>query len=197
MFTRHRLGPRNKTRLSSCHGTNAFSPRRAESFRHFLLLPSPSVVYHGRKPTNLRVSVGARAAQFRASRLRVRSHAGACSPPAQRNTTGYAGRCAEVEAPSGPVRRPHCVRSLRAGKGLSPLPKSRAKSRDLEARSIAAFDWRCGSFLANEILRFQYSKLAAACGKAALYSSQSGQAGLVRTSGGLGVEQFSPLRNRL
>src|SRR6266852_2521172 len=77
-------------------GTNAFSPQRAESFRHFLLLPSPSVVYHGRKPTNLRVSFGARATQLQTSRLRVRSHAGACSPPAQRATTGYAGRCAEV-----------------------------------------------------------------------------------------------------
>jgi REP element-mobilizing transposase RayT len=33
--------------------------------------------------------------------------------------------------------------------------------------------------------------------KAALYSSQSGQARIVRASGGLGVEQFLPLRNRL
>jgi hypothetical protein len=40
------------------------------------------VVYHGRKPTNLRVGIGAGAAQFQASRLRVRSHAGACSPAA-------------------------------------------------------------------------------------------------------------------
>jgi hypothetical protein len=54
-------------------GTNAFSPQRAESFRHFLLLPSPSSIYQGRKPTNLRVSLGAGAAQFQASRLRVRS----------------------------------------------------------------------------------------------------------------------------
>src|SRR5216684_6735823 len=119
-------------------GTNAFSPQRAESFRHFLLLPSPSVVYHGRKPTNLRVSFGARATQLQTSRLRVRSHAGACSPPAQRATTGYAGRCAEV----------------------------------VEARSIAAFDWRCGSLLAKEVLRFQPSQLPAVCGKAALYSSK-------------------------
>ena len=35
----------------------------------------------------------------------------------------------------------------------------------------------------------------AVCGEAALHSSQSGQAGLVRASGGLGLEQFSPLRN--
>src|SRR6266478_2268408 len=72
-------------------GTNAFSPQRAESFRHFLLLPSPSVVYHGRKPANLRVGLGARAVQFQASGLWLRSHAGACSPPAQRTTTGRAG----------------------------------------------------------------------------------------------------------
>src|SRR5580692_8248926 len=55
-------------------GTKAFSPHRAESFRHFLLLPSPSLAYHGRKPTNLRVSLGASAAQVQALRLRVRSH---------------------------------------------------------------------------------------------------------------------------
>jgi hypothetical protein len=76
-------------------GTNAFSPQRAESLRHFLLLPSPSVVYHGRKPTNLRVSLVARAAQVQASRLRVRRHAGAYSPAAQRATTGHPGRCVQ------------------------------------------------------------------------------------------------------
>ena len=77
-------------------GTNAFSARRAESFRHFLLLPSPSLAYHRRKPTNLRVSLGAGASQLQASGLRVRSHAGACPPPAQRTGKRYAGRCAEV-----------------------------------------------------------------------------------------------------
>src|SRR5712692_7073345 len=81
-------------------------------------------------------------AQLQASCLRVRSHAGACPPPAQRTTTGYAGRCAEV----------------------------------VEARSIAALDWRCGAFLAKAVLRFQHSKLSAVCGEAALYSPQSGEA---------------------
>jgi len=52
-------------------------------------------------------------------------------------------------------------------------------------------------FLAKEVLRFQHSKLPAVCGKAALYSSKSGEGWVMRTSGGLGVEQFSPLRNRL
>jgi len=37
----------------------------------------------------------------------------------------------------------------------------------------------------------------AVCGEAALHLPQSGQGWVVRTSGGLGVEQFSPLRNRL
>jgi hypothetical protein len=161
MFTRHRLSPTNKLDCSHALGTNAFSPQRAESFRYFLLLPSQSIVYHGRKPTNLRVSLGAGAAQLRASDLRVRSHAGACSPPAQRTAKGYAGRGAEV----------------------------------VEARSIAAFDWRCGSFLAKAVLRFQHSKLPAVYGKAALRSSQSGEGWVVRTSGRLGVEQFSTLRN--
>src|SRR5712692_7842054 len=96
MFTRHRLNPANKLDCPHAMGTNAFSPQRAESFRHVLLLPSQSAIYHGRKPTNLRVSLGTRAAQFQASRLRVRSHAGACSSPAQRTPTRYAGRCAEV-----------------------------------------------------------------------------------------------------
>ena len=154
-----------RTKLDCPHamGANAFSPQRAESFRHFLLFPSPSAIYHGRKPTNLRVSPAARAAQLQASGLRVRSHAGACSPPAQRTTTGYSGRCPEV----------------------------------VEARSSAAFNWRSRAFLAKAVLRFQCSKLPAVCGEAALYSSQSGEGWVVRTSGGLGVEQFSPLRNRL
>jgi len=72
MFTHHRLSPTNKRDCPHAIGTDAFSPQRAESFRHFLLLPSPPVVYHGRKPTNLRVSLGAGAAQFQAQRLRVR-----------------------------------------------------------------------------------------------------------------------------
>src|SRR5690348_3452919 len=44
---------------------------------------------------------------------------------------------------------------------------------------------------------FQCSRLPAVCGEAALHSSQSGEGWVVRTSGGLGVEQFSPLRNWL
>jgi hypothetical protein len=75
MFTRHRLSPTNKLDCPHAMGTNAFSPQRAESFRHFLLPPSPSAIYHGCKSTNLRVSLGAGAAQFQASGLRVRSHA--------------------------------------------------------------------------------------------------------------------------
>jgi len=47
------------------------------------------------------------------------------------------------------------------------------------------------------VLRFQHSKLSAVCGEASLHSSQSGEGWVVRTSGGLGVEQFSPLCNRL
>src|SRR5208337_5055159 len=104
MFTRHRLGPRNKLDCPHAMGINAFSPQRAESFHHFLLLPSRSLVYHRRRPTNLRVSLGPRAAQLQASRLRVRSHAGACSLAAQRTATGHAGRRAEVvEARSIPA----------------------------------------------------------------------------------------------
>jgi len=49
----------------------------------------------------------------------------------------------------------------------------------------------------QKVLRFQHSKLLTVCGKAALYSSQSGEGWVVRTSGGLGVEQFSSLRDRL
>lgn len=141
-----------RTKLDCPHamGTDTFSTQRAESFRHFLLLPSPSVAYHGRKPTNLRVSIGTRPALLQPTRLRVRSHARAYSPPAQRTATGYAGRSAEV----------------------------------VEAGSIAAFDRRCGSFLAKAILRFQHSKLPAVCGEAALYSSKSGEGWVMRTSGG-------------
>src|SRR3982074_516155 len=148
MFACHRLSPTNKLDCPHAMGTNAFSPQRAESFRHFLLLPSTSLAYHRRKPTNLRVNLGTSAAQLQTLRLWLCSHARACSPPARRTATGHAGRCAEVEAPSG---------------RLSPLPKSRAEPSDLEARSIAAFDWSCGAFLAKAVLRFQHSQLPAVC----------------------------------
>src|SRR5438309_4325531 len=144
---------------------------------HFVTFccPPPVLAYHGRQPTNLRVSLGARAAQLQTSGLRVRRHAGACSPPAQRATTGYAGRCVEVVE----------ARSSAAFDGESP---TQAKTR---------LEWGTGAFLAKEVLRFQHSRLPAVCGKAALHSSQSGEGWVVRASGGLGVEQFSPLRNRL
>src|SRR5260370_36002498 len=41
MFTRHILIPANKLDCPHAMGTNSVSPQRAESFRHFLLLPSP------------------------------------------------------------------------------------------------------------------------------------------------------------
>src|SRR5580704_725548 len=88
MFTRHRLGPTIKLDCPHAMGTDALSRQRAESFRYFLLLPSPPVIYHGRKTTNLRVSFGAGAAGLQTSGLRVRGDAGACSSPAQRTSTG-------------------------------------------------------------------------------------------------------------
>jgi hypothetical protein len=88
MFTHHRLGPPNKLDCPHAMGTDAFSPQRAEPLRHFLLLPSRSLANQRRKPTNLRVSPGTGAAQLQASGLRVRSHAGSCSPPAQRTAPG-------------------------------------------------------------------------------------------------------------
>src|SRR6266576_111538 len=144
--TMHALMPTILLRLnySRALGTKAFSAQRAESF-HFLLLPSPPLVYQRHKPKKLRVSLGARAAQLQASRLRLRSHAGACSPSAQRTTTGHASRCAEI----------------------------------IEARSSAAFDWRCGAFLAEAVLRFQ---LPAVWRKAALTPDESSSQGPARIS---------------
>src|SRR2546422_9731856 len=96
MFTRHRHDPLDKLNCPHAMGTNTVSPQWPKSFRQILLLPSPSLVYNRRKLPNLRVSVGASAPQLQTLRLRIRSHAGACPPPAQRTATGYAGRCAEV-----------------------------------------------------------------------------------------------------
>ena len=157
-------------------GTNTFSPQWPKSFRHILLLPSPSLVYNIRKLPNLRVSVGASAPQLQTLRLRIRSHSGACPPPAQRTATGYAGRCAEV---------------VEAGSIAAPTSKN---GWPTQARFW--LEWGT-TFLAKEVLRFQHSKLSVVCGEAALHPSQSGEGWVVRTSGGLGVEQFSPLRNRL
>jgi hypothetical protein len=46
-------GPAGELDCPHALGTDAFSPKRAESFRHVLLLPPPSFAHHGRKPTNL------------------------------------------------------------------------------------------------------------------------------------------------
>ena len=54
--------------------------------------------------------------------------------------------------------------------------KQGVSRRLLELPTQAALEWG-RSFLAKEVLRFQHSKLLAVCGKAALYPSQSGQAG--------------------
>src|SRR5438445_7659424 len=52
MFTRHRLGSTNKLDCPHAMGTDAFSPQWAESFRYILLLPSPPLACHRRKPKN-------------------------------------------------------------------------------------------------------------------------------------------------
>jgi hypothetical protein len=171
MFTRHRLSPTNKLDCPHAMGTDAFSAQQAESFHRILLLPPPSLVHHGCKPTNLRIRVGPSAARFQASRLRVRSHARACSPPAQRTAKGHAGRCAKVvearsiAAPTSkngwPIQARLWPRSLDS-LGISALGSDAAQPPQLE--------WRT-AFLAKEVLRFQHSKLPAVCGEAALHTS--------------------------
>src|SRR5438270_6067686 len=162
MCIAHRHRSTDKLNYPRAIGTDPLSPQRPKSFRHILVLPSPSSVDERRKLPNLRVSLGASAPQLRALCLRIRTHAGACSPAAQRAATLHPGRCVEVA----------------------------------EARSIATFARRCRAFLAKTVLRFQCSKLSAVYGEAALYSPQSGATRLMRTSGGLALEQFSALRNR-
>jgi hypothetical protein len=69
----------NKLDCSHAMGNNAFFHHSGQNHFVTFAVPSPSVVYHGRKPTNLRVSLGAGAAQFQASGLPVRSLAGVCA----------------------------------------------------------------------------------------------------------------------
>src|SRR5713101_6170630 len=145
MFTRHRLGPTNKLDCPHAMGTNAFSPQRAESFRHFLLLPSPPVVYHGRKPTNLRISFRASAPQLQTLRLRLCDHARACPPPAQRTATGGWPTQALFWLEWGcPLAQQNATAHARRRTEVS------------QARSIATFDRRCRAFLAKAVLRFQH-----------------------------------------
>ena len=187
MFTRHRLGTANKLDCPHAMGTDAFSPQRAESFRHFLLLPSPSGVHHRCEPTNLRVGFGAGAAWLQTLRLWLRSHAGACSSSAQRTAAGY-------------IQRWNCPTQAKIGLEWATPATTGYFGRCpevAEAGGIAAFDWRCGAFLAEAVLRFQHSQLLSVCGEASLYSSKSSDCWVVRASGGLGGEQFSPLLNRL
>src|SRR5260370_39589490 len=96
MFIRHRHGPMDKLNCPHAMGTNAFSTEWSKSFRHILLLPSPSLVTADASCRIFESALERVPAQLQASCLRVRSHAGACPPPAQRTATGYAGRCAEV-----------------------------------------------------------------------------------------------------
>jgi hypothetical protein len=88
MFLRHRHGPIDRLNCPHAMGTNTFSPQWPKSFRHILLLPSPSLVYRRHQPPNLRVSLGAGAAELQTLRLRIRRHAGACPPPLQRTAIG-------------------------------------------------------------------------------------------------------------
>jgi putative transposase len=53
------------------------------------------------------------------------------------------------------------------------------------------------TLLAKTLLRFQYPESRAVCGEASLHPPQSCEERTVRTPRRLGVEQFSPLRNRL
>ena len=156
MFTRHRHGPIDELDYPHALGTDTFSPEWSESFHHILLLPPPSFAYHGRKPTNLRVGLGARAAQFQASSLRVRDHAGACSPLAQRTTTGDAVRCAEIVE----------ARSVTAFDWKNP---TQAKTR---------LEWGTRAFLAKEVLRSQHSRLPAAYRKVRYIHRNPVKAGL-------------------
>ena len=103
MFARHRLNPANKLDCPHAVGTDTFSRKRPESFRHLLLLPPPHStpslrsVAQGRlrlltTDESRRIFESALErvrCSFGASGLRVRRHAGACSPPAQRATAGY------------------------------------------------------------------------------------------------------------
>jgi len=158
MFTRHRLGPTDKLDCPHAMGTDTFSRERAKSLRHFLLLPSPSVVYERGKPTNLRISFRASTSQFQTSGLRVRGHAGARPPAAQRAGQRYVGRCAEV---------------VEAGSIAAVASKN---GWPIQARFW--LEWGT-AFLAKEVLRFQHSKLPAVCREATLYSSKSGEGWVV------------------
>src|SRR5260370_20337662 len=145
MFIHHRHDPPEKLNCPHAVGTYTPPPQWSKSFRHILLLPSPSVVYHGRKPTNLRVSVGASAPQLQTQRLRIRSHAGACPPPAQRTATGGWPTRAWFWLGWGcPLAQQNATAHARRRTEVS------------QARSIATFDRGCRAFLAKAVLRFQH-----------------------------------------
>ena len=197
MFTRHRHDPPDKLNCPHAMGTNTISPQWPKSFRHILLLPSPSLIYNRRKLPNLRVGVGAGAPQLPTLRVRIRSHAGACPPTTQRTATGCVQRW---NCPTQAKRRLEWATRDKTGLEWARPAQRTAMgyagrcAEVVEARSIPALDSRCRAFLAKAVLRFQYSKLSAVCGEAALYSPQSGEARVMRSSGGLAVEQLSPLR---
>ena len=84
MFTRQRLALTNKLDCPHAMGTHAFSPQRTESFRHSLLLPSPTLRLPPRKVAESSSQPWSGCGGATTPGLRVRRHAGACSPAARR-----------------------------------------------------------------------------------------------------------------
>jgi hypothetical protein len=64
----------------------------------------------------------------------------------------------------------------------------------VEARSIPAFDSRSGAFLAKRYYDFKIRNYPQLLEKLRYTHRKSGEGWIVRRSGALGVEQFSPLR---
>src|SRR5437660_9334074 len=113
MFTRHRPALTNKLDCPHAMGTDTFSSQRAESFRHCLLLPSPSVVYHERKPTNLRVRLGGVRRSFR---LQVYGYVVMpehvhllLSEPQGDTSSGRTAQLKPKDGVNGPTRHPSIV----------------------------------------------------------------------------------------
>ena len=191
------LGQRMKLDCPHTMGTNAFSPQRAESFRHFLLLSSPSAVYHGCQPTNLRVSFGAGAAQLQTLHLRIvvmpdhvhlllsePQHDGGPLKPAfglNRNVDWLSKMQSDTLADA--------LKSLKQG-------VSRRLIGSLILKPKAGLMWPHKHFWQKRYYDFNIRNYPQFVEKLRYIHRNPVKAWIVRASGGLGVEQFSSLRNR-
>ncbi len=159
-------------------GTDAFSPQRAESFRHILLLPPPSRLFT--TDASRRIFESALERVRRSYRLQV---------------YGYVVMPEHVHLLLSEPRTPHSSQ-----KGLNGPPRAGYFGDALKSLKQGVSRRLIGDaehFWQKRYYDFNIRNYPQFVEKLRYIHRNPVKRWVVRTSGGLGVEQFSPLRERL